>query len=296
MAKGKKAVPKKLEQQLRAAGVSRAFFNASLQRDMPRGIQSFDSLFEDNPLLLGSAAHAIGELNSKDASDAAILKAFEVAGLSPKNPFHWRAVMEAFCVHHFGKPKTKTVIWDHDAILKWYFDCEQIKAKNPSIKTDIDLAKHLSRHHPDYKGKYKTDKSVRHLTKRIEDAYDPTKNLRLRYPKMSDFDLMKHRAELEGKGVEWNLGQEKLFFEGTDRVKTQLDAMVKTAISQHPDFQRLLKEAVERAKQRVSSGQVSAAKAIQEAATAQSVQTFIDGVVEGLKQRLEGDASAGKEP
>ena len=221
MATGKKADLEELKSKLRIAGYDREFFSLSMSKDMPEGMGSFDSLFAaDSPLLL-AAAHSLGALDPSDSKDAAIVQAFEIAGLDHKNPFHWHDVMSVLCVHHFGKRKTKPTTWNAEAILKCYADCEEVKAKHPALKTATDIAKHLRRHNRRY-AKYKADKGVRQITKLIEAAYNPKKNLRVRYPEMSDLHLMQLRQLHEDDGIAW-----------TPDLEEKLGDVVSLAKSQH---------------------------------------------------------------
>jgi hypothetical protein len=111
--------------------------------------------FSLDPVLATLARQAFS-LNS--AKDISILIAFGIAKLDPKNPLHWRAIMEVLCKHHFEPPRrggpTK---WTLKRYQELKHDCLVAQKKTPSLRFFGDIAKHLRRHQREKYGNYSSE-------------------------------------------------------------------------------------------------------------------------------------------
>lgn len=163
-----------------------------------------------NEAAFNLAAGSALRLNVKDPKDRAILSAFSHSRLDPRNPLHWRILLQSFAHAHFGKAKTKP---KKDAADFWqiYSDCVLIKVEawkaGKTLKTQTDVAKALQRH-PILKNKYPGN--VDNIRKLIRKAENPKYNIALRYPDTPDF-LKLARAVHEDEGGVWTAEVEALY-------------------------------------------------------------------------------------
>jgi len=163
---------------------------------------SFDQLFNfDNDLVHAAASRSSLRLDSADAADAAMLRAFEQAGLDHRDPRDWRTLLSLFAEVHFGKIKTKSVKWDMAALLDLLIDYREVQKKNPQL-SGVNICKFL-RTDKSFKtkyGRYTTDA----LRKLVRYARSPKHNVLLRHPEMHDPLLQLFRDEYESKGLVWS--------------------------------------------------------------------------------------------
>jgi hypothetical protein len=168
--------------------------------------------------------------NISTQKDARVRAAFKLAGLNYKNPFHWKVVLSAFCDYHFSASNTSSARKDEgrSKIIKAVEDAVR---KKPSLKGNwTAIATHLSRHHGDYKEFHKD-----HIRKLIRQAFDPKRNLAVRYPDMKDPLLREIRASFEKGKIQWTPALEKEQTDLVASVKMALDEQ-RTKLGMLPQY------------------------------------------------------------
>lgn len=170
---------------------------------------------------MSAITSSVGKTQTK--SDAAILSAFQIAGLDHKNPLHWWVLLVAFCEHHFAEPKSRPVEWDQEEMMKIVQYVTAIETEHPDIKGNqtkiAEKIQELDEHYEDV--------TTHHIAGRIREALNPAKNLGLRYPDISDPFLQKIRADYEEMGVEWTPDIEKQNLDMLEGVRSALKEVKK---------------------------------------------------------------------
>jgi hypothetical protein len=167
---------------------------------LPPGI-SLDQLFNfDNDAMHAAASRCSLRLDKTDENDAAMLRAFDAAGLDHRNPLDWRTLLSLFAEAHFGKRRTKPTKWDIAARLEVLADYLEVYKSDPKL-SDVKICKLLKadkRYNSKY-GKYSLDA----LRKLVRDARSPKHNVLLRHPEMRDPLLQIFREKYESRGIVW---------------------------------------------------------------------------------------------
>jgi hypothetical protein len=106
----------------------------------------------DNVPFREALANAFLTLYPANKSDAPLAKAFTKAALDPKNPFHWRLLMNLFCLAHFGRGRGRGKEWDSTRYMKFLRDFEKVKAEKPAFNKS-EVCRLLKKRHPGTYGK-----------------------------------------------------------------------------------------------------------------------------------------------
>jgi hypothetical protein len=163
---------------------------------------SFDRLFEfDNFLVHAATSRCALRLRKDDEDAAAMLRAFEAAGLDHRNPLDWRTLLSLFAEVHFGKIRTKPKKWDISALLDVLEDYRAVQKSDQEL-SDVKICK-LLQTDKRYKSKYSTF-NLDALRKLVRHARNPEHNVLLRYPEMPDPLLKLSREKYESRGVVWD--------------------------------------------------------------------------------------------
>ena len=183
--------------------------------------EEFDELVSlDDAGIVGEAMLSVTRQLEKMSTqkDVRVRAAFKLAGLNYKNPFHWKEVLSTFCNYHFSASNTSGARNDEER-SKVIKAVEDAVRKKPSLKGNFTaIATHLNRHHGDYKNFHKD-----HIRKLIRQAFDPRRNLAVRYPDMTDPLLREIRASFEKDKIEWTPALEKEQTDLVANVKKALD-------------------------------------------------------------------------
>jgi hypothetical protein len=159
---------------------------------------SFDQLFNfDNDVMHAAASRCSLRLDKADENDAAMLSAFETAGLDHRNPLDWRTLLSLFAEAHFGKIRTKPQKWDVAALLDVLTDYREVQRSDPGL-SDVKICTLLQT-----KSKY-SNYTLDALRKLVRHARSPKYNVLLRHPEMRDPLLQIFREKYESRGVVWD--------------------------------------------------------------------------------------------
>jgi hypothetical protein len=155
----------------------------------------------DDPLVHATLTRSALMLDKSHQQDALILRAFEAAGLDPRNPLNWRQLLGYFAEAHFGKKTTKPVKWDQYELMVVLKDYLEVKRNHQKLK-DSEICNLLMRKKPysDKYGKY----NFHALRKLARHARSPKYNLYLRHPEMRDPLLQLVRDHFERLGMPWD--------------------------------------------------------------------------------------------
>jgi hypothetical protein len=140
----------------------------------------------------------IFSLDPSLATDQAIITAFNKAGLDPKNPIHWKALLSFFAYAHFGKwPSSgRPKKWTDKSYSILLHDFFAIKNAKPHLSVDRACGM-LKQRHPE---KYKQSKE--RLAKEVKRAQDPKF-----HPALAHFlnvMLQLSKAEYQERHLAWN--------------------------------------------------------------------------------------------
>lgn len=111
-------------------------------------------------------------------------KAFDAAGLDPKNPYSWRTLLEFFALAHFEDPSKRgaPIKWTSQQLCLLLVDFSAAKRRHPG-KSDSWLCDQLVKT-PDYKayarGKKISGAAGSSLRRFLQDARNEAKNAALR--------------------------------------------------------------------------------------------------------------------
>jgi len=163
---------------------------------------SFDQLFDfDNDVVHAAFSRCFLRLDEANEHDAAMLRAFEAAGLDHRNPLDWRTLLSLFAEVHFGKIRTKPKKWDIAHLFDVFGDYCEVKKSDPKL-SDLKICKLLQTDER-YKRKYSRYK-LDSLRKLVRYARSPKHNLLLRHPEMPDPLLKLFREKYESRGGVWD--------------------------------------------------------------------------------------------
>jgi hypothetical protein len=101
------------------------------------------------------------------ARQEALANVFQLCGLDPARPFHWRALLEALVDVGF-KDAGAPVEWDDLNYYTLVSDIRDIRALHPHLKSHSEIARQLQKTKP-FKQKYK-DSNFDYFRKRISEA------------------------------------------------------------------------------------------------------------------------------
>jgi hypothetical protein len=122
---------------------------AALQGAAYKAAQTFRETDWDDVAQRSLAAHYALSL---DDLDKPLKKAFEVFGLDPRNPFHWRKLLAYFSDAHFASQRRRgpQELWSDDRLCQLLRDFDRIKRQLlvvPGSKIgDLELCERLKRH------------------------------------------------------------------------------------------------------------------------------------------------------
>jgi hypothetical protein len=195
----------------RAARELQEFFEASKRQAVPRLAAEMrkwvieadpaSNLAEpdwDDPYLRGQMASNALTLNLNRAIGPVVASAFKKAGLDPKNPLHWRYLLDMFCVVHFrprpraGRPQE----WATERQLQLLADFRKVRMEKPD-RPDAEVFRALKKRHP-----HRYRQSEGRLAKELKRAQDPKFNEGL--AQVVDFSVQMVRAGYMRRGSEWN--------------------------------------------------------------------------------------------
>jgi len=110
-------------------------------------------------------------LSSKNANDESLRKAFAYAGLEPRNPRHWRILLDCFAEAHFGRRAGRPTKWsaiNYDELLNQF---DEQMARTPRLSV-IAICKILKKAHYSGPGQPSWDA----LRKLVRNARNPKNN------------------------------------------------------------------------------------------------------------------------
>jgi hypothetical protein len=170
---------KRLKQALQDSAESRVLTEAFIAHQFRDAGDHMKTMFnfDINEVYLAHARASL-KIDSRLSEDRLIQKAFEAAGLNPKDPGAWRTLVSIFAKVHFGAigaPK----IWDAER-YQLLLDHSAEVSRQYGAKSDPEICRKLRAADP-YKKFYERNK-VATLRKRLREARDPNMNYYLRYP------------------------------------------------------------------------------------------------------------------
>lgn len=187
---------------------------------------SFDKFMNfESENVHGAASWVALRLGSADEDSVAILAAFAAGGLNHRNPFHWRVLLAAFSEAHFGKRRTKPIIWDTAALCEVFVDYFTVKNEG-KVKTNPQIHRVL-RSDKRFKDKYQKY-HVDAFRKLVRYALSPKHNPLLRHPEMEDPVLQLFRESYEGRGGIWTPQVQGNFQRLIDKAMTIVEAQKQT--------------------------------------------------------------------
>jgi hypothetical protein len=134
-------------------------------------------------------------LDDSTSMDAVVLRAFEAAGLDPKNIWHWRLLVQLFAEVHFGQQNKRgaPLKWDALNYLRLYIDVRKIQAGRTVPLSETRVCEFLRGHAP-YKERYGGLTKER-LRKLVREARDPRPHVKAIRDILSNRDAIKRTSD-----------------------------------------------------------------------------------------------------
>jgi len=177
---------------------------AALQGAAYKAAQTFRETDWDDVARRSRAAHYALSL---DDLDKPLKKAFEVFGLDPRNPFHWRKLLAYFSDAHFASQRRRgpQELWSDGRLCQLLQDFDRIKRQLlvvPGSKIgDLELCERLKRHSS--LGKTYAQFSAKTVLRNLQRARNPTENCLLgeTVAKVAEPIIAKLRAAAKKEGI-----------------------------------------------------------------------------------------------